>query len=427
MNQLTTGVTPFNVFARIAAGVMQQPDMDKEQEHLGDFKDQFCICKNRPENDEHWDSDDAAWVGKASMSRRHRFLATKDLHWQWFNALSFGMVPTGEEGEIDIKAAVEHVELMKAAALTYAGAAEGWSDKVGLCLHVFGHNSVNALHVHIVDMTELGPSFWSLERKNCPLDAVLKVLQEEFEAKKEHRLSPVTEVTTAARAAAEAATSAKEALQALKKSTSIFSTGVFSSNVDEILELNVGGETLSVPRSTLLLAPAGSRLNDLFSGNWSDGGVLHHDCHGRIFLNFPPTGFRLIVNHLRLLHNSSNEDVLAPIVVPRENQHEVEELSWLLGVSSLLNSPQTGVCQGLSRSRVPGHVSGLLVAGAAACEGVARKRRPREVPGRRVQPSCAHSLANRAWLGLQAAASSPLVLDQRVSFIQTTTCALSQV
>ena len=88
---LTTGTRPFNVFARIGGGVMTQPGMDKEQEYLQEFKgagfggafgfaqeDHFIICSNLPANDEHWDSDDKEWIGKASMSKRHRFLTIKD-------------------------------------------------------------------------------------------------------------------------------------------------------------------------------------------------------------------------------------------------------------------------------------------------------------------------------------------------------------
>merc|ERR1719203_72456 len=84
---------PFNCFARVAAGVMIQPGMDIEQKALGKFQDNFVICCNRPENDEHWDSEDPEWVGRASMSLHHRFLTTKDPHWQWFNSLVFGLVP----------------------------------------------------------------------------------------------------------------------------------------------------------------------------------------------------------------------------------------------------------------------------------------------------------------------------------------------
>ena len=51
----------------------------------------YIIANNLPVNDAHWDSDDPAWVGKASMSKRHRFLIRRNLHWRWFNALIFGI------------------------------------------------------------------------------------------------------------------------------------------------------------------------------------------------------------------------------------------------------------------------------------------------------------------------------------------------
>ena len=53
----------------------------------------YIIANNLPANDAHWDSDDPSWVGKASMSKRHRFLIRRNLHWRWFNALVFGGLP----------------------------------------------------------------------------------------------------------------------------------------------------------------------------------------------------------------------------------------------------------------------------------------------------------------------------------------------
>merc|ERR1719463_1001612 len=98
---------------------MSQPNMEAENRYLGDeFSKRFMICCNRPENDEHWDSEDPEWVGKASMSKRHRFLTTKDLHWQWFNPISFGMVPK-DQGGVDVDVAIQRLEEMKRAALHY--------------------------------------------------------------------------------------------------------------------------------------------------------------------------------------------------------------------------------------------------------------------------------------------------------------------
>ena len=69
---------------------MSQPGMEAENSLLGDYAEEFMVASNRPENDEHWASDDAEWVGKASMAERHRFLILKNLNWQHFNVLAFG-------------------------------------------------------------------------------------------------------------------------------------------------------------------------------------------------------------------------------------------------------------------------------------------------------------------------------------------------
>eukprot|EP00435_Cladocopium_sp_Y103_P056868 s481_g19.t1 len=188
---LTTEEKPFNVFARAAGGLLKQPDMESEQDALGTFKEKFLICRNRPENDLQWDSRDVRWSGKASMSRRHRFLTTKDLHWQWFNPLVFGMASELGEGCTPAEA-LKEVEEMKAAALRYVEHSPGWSKEVGLFVNIFGHNNVNSLFIHIIDLSEVGPSFEAQQHKNCPLDAVLKLLQEEAqETSRPQRISVV--------------------------------------------------------------------------------------------------------------------------------------------------------------------------------------------------------------------------------------------
>merc|ERR1719277_968751 len=103
------------------------------------------------------------------MSARHRFLTTKDLHWQWFNPLAFGMVPESEGGVNPREAALQ-LDKMKAAALHYTKSAGGWSEEIGLFFNVFGHNNVNSLFLHVVDMSVLGPGFNANSHKNCPLD-----------------------------------------------------------------------------------------------------------------------------------------------------------------------------------------------------------------------------------------------------------------
>merc|ERR1712039_741616 len=88
------------------------------------------------------------------------------------------------DGGSDLHEAVKEIECMKEAALKWASAmsSAGWTNNIGLFFNVFGHNNVNSLHLHIVDLNVTGPTYHFLEYKNCPLDVVLKVLNEELAA-----------------------------------------------------------------------------------------------------------------------------------------------------------------------------------------------------------------------------------------------------
>ncbi|CAJ1440895.1 unnamed protein product [Effrenium voratum] len=333
---LTTGTRPFNVFARIGGGVMTQPGMDKEQEYLQEFKDHFIVCSNLPANDEHWDSDDKEWVGKASMSKRHRFLTIKDLHWQWFNVLGFGLLPESKGGA-GLGRAIALVEVMKAAALRYTAICPGWTNRVGLFFHVFGHNSVNSLHLHILDMAELGPTFWHYEYKNCPLDVVLKVLKEEASSHSTGAESYglMAEVTAAATEAAKAAAAAAEAALSASRPSVRCSDGL------EILTLNVGGELFTVSRQIMLQAPPDSLLHQMFVEDTVR--LSNLDANQRPFLNYPATAFRYIADHLRLLAQLPKTNVLQPLTVPPSHEKQVRELAWILGVEDMvLCTPQYG-------------------------------------------------------------------------------------
>ena len=78
-----------------------------------------------------------------------------------FNPLVFGMVSEIGEG-CDVRQALEELEEMKSAALTYAKNSPGWPKDptdIGLYVNIFGHNNVNSLFIHILDLTVTGPSF----------------------------------------------------------------------------------------------------------------------------------------------------------------------------------------------------------------------------------------------------------------------------
>lgn len=173
---LTTGTKPFNFFAILGVGEMTQADMEDANERMF-HKKYFVLACNRPENDAHCDSDDPAWVGKASMSKHHRFLTTKDLYWMWFNVLTFGIGGTVEELEDALKMLMR----MREASMEYVFSSdEDWSMNIGLFFHVYGHNSVDSLHLHIVDLDATGPTYEVMKYKNLSLEDVETVLYEEL-------------------------------------------------------------------------------------------------------------------------------------------------------------------------------------------------------------------------------------------------------
>lgn len=375
-NLLTTGIKPFNIFARVAAGEMKQTGTEEENAALGAFKDKFVVCRNLPVNDEMWDSPDPEWLGKAAMSRRHCFLTTRDLHWRWFNVLVFGLVEADSEsgGQKALQEAVEELEAMRTAALAVAAGSSGWPkpENVGLFLHVFGHNSVNSLHLHMVDMTELGPSFFKMAYKNCPLDAAIRVLREELAALSPLPATSIAEVVAAAEAARAAAAAAKLAAQASRaqlfalkaRASSAMRRDSFTGNLvregegtNQVLEMNVGGEyVLSVPHATLRMAPAHSLFYSMLRPGLgpqaldtgtcpTDGSVAlppHRlDARGTLFLDVPPEAFRRIVDHLRLLRLAPKDRFVRPPVLEPGDEREFWTLAEMLGLGAFLRKGTT--------------------------------------------------------------------------------------
>lgn len=139
----------------------------------------FVAAYNRRDCDDNWDNESPEWVGRASMSRRHRLLLLDDPDWTTFNALTLGMGAAEECS--GLRAAVATLEAMKAAAFALAANEPDWpQESVGLYFHVFPHNSVQALHLHLIDLAETGPTFAALSYKNFALDDALFVLRSEL-------------------------------------------------------------------------------------------------------------------------------------------------------------------------------------------------------------------------------------------------------
>jgi len=175
-DMLTVGLQPFNVFARMAAGITSQPNMASTQCHLRHFADRYLVASNRPECDENWDSTSLVWVGKASMSKVHKLLLMKDLYWEWFNVLTYGMVSDLDKG-------IEKLKEIREAALLWVRESYGddWPEKhIGLYLQIHAHTPVTATVLHILDTRYLGPSFHKLAQKNLHVNDALVTLEEEY-------------------------------------------------------------------------------------------------------------------------------------------------------------------------------------------------------------------------------------------------------
>ena len=79
-----------------------------------------------------------------------------------------------------------------------------------------------------------------------------------------------------------------------------------------------------------MLAPKESRLHKIGVDDWSI--TEYRDKQNRIFLNYPPAVFKIIVDHFRMIHNASSEDKVFPPRVLWEHKLQIEEVALDLGV-----------------------------------------------------------------------------------------------
>ena len=139
--------------------------------------------------------------------------------WTWFNVLTMGLVDVGkadavhhdeeemrgEEADFDLnirtlESALACLRTMREAAYAFVkeDAKSGWSLReknvfqketnqhvveladIGLFFHCYPLCSVNSLHLHIVDLSETGPSYKYHSHKNLSMDMVLTALEKEI-------------------------------------------------------------------------------------------------------------------------------------------------------------------------------------------------------------------------------------------------------
>ena len=163
-NMLTTNDKPFNIFARLASGVMKNK---VDQSPLGEYSDRFMICHNRPENDENWNNPNfpsASMAGPDKNGPGHVFITAKNLGYHRFNILP-----------IILENDVRYLDDLLLAAIKYTSS-RGWS-KPGFYFHCYPHNSVQSLHLHVLNMDKLGPWFEAGVYKNLNIYDVLSVME----------------------------------------------------------------------------------------------------------------------------------------------------------------------------------------------------------------------------------------------------------
>lgn len=110
----------------------------------------------------------------------------------------------------------------------------------------------------------------------------------------------------------------------------------------EIIELNVGGEVMATKRGTLTQLK-GSLLEAMFSGRWEKSVDL--DSNGRVFLDFTPAVFRLLLSHLRVIRDSPNIDLIGFPLVPKEHSAEFNTMVRYLGLETLYRAPAQKVIE----------------------------------------------------------------------------------
>ena len=139
--------------------------------------------------------------------------------WTWFNVLTMGLVDVAkadavhhdeeemrsEEANLELnirtlESALACLRKMREAAYAFVkeDAKSGWSLReketwqketnqtvveladIGLYFHCYPHCSINSLHLHIVDESEVGPSYEACRFKNLSMDIVLTALEKEI-------------------------------------------------------------------------------------------------------------------------------------------------------------------------------------------------------------------------------------------------------
>lgn len=168
-NKVNDEELPFTFLGMMPKIAPTHPSQTAIPKHL---RSRYAILQNRPEfggvgpDDPHWET--AKSNPKASMSAYHQFIGIRDDTWSAFNVLTFG-----EDPEYQSPAAVvEMLDELNTIAKKWASV--NGVNQLGCFFHAFPFNSIQSLHMHMVDLDpdRLGAAWGECSEANLPLSAV---------------------------------------------------------------------------------------------------------------------------------------------------------------------------------------------------------------------------------------------------------------
>ena len=168
-NKVNVSQIPFTFLKLIDKVSPEDPSQFPIPKHI---RSKYAILKNRPEfggigpHDPHWKT--AKTNPKASMSAYHQFIGVRDPHWSLFNVLTFGEDPDFQSPE----AVLEMLNNFEIIAQKWA--ATNGVKELGCYFHIYPFNSVQSLHMHMVDIhhSRLGAAWMECQESNLPLSDV---------------------------------------------------------------------------------------------------------------------------------------------------------------------------------------------------------------------------------------------------------------
>jgi hypothetical protein len=162
---LTITVNPLNIFARYGSETL----WNKVDQSLIVDKKHWMLCYNRIENDLNWYNPNFSAASMAGPGEDglpgHVFITTKMMCWKYFNVTTIAL---------DKRKGLTFLKSLKFVAEEYTKG-RGWKN-AGYFFHCYPHNSVNSLHLHVINLDTIGFNYFKNAHKNLSLDDIIETL-----------------------------------------------------------------------------------------------------------------------------------------------------------------------------------------------------------------------------------------------------------